>query len=259
MEKYKEIATVEIKHEYYNRQNGADSKFVIKPNFETEQWMKPLGIIWRLTNDVLRIVLPESIDWPSIIAQESDRELTFELEVSDPLFFNFTDFPIGQLGQQIFKKGSESASEGAVISLVDSFKENSNPGKVAALIELSLSDLGGTSPIQYKVEFRSRKVTWKYNFVVQNQAENTNYELSGKSSELFSGPENVTLVNGQQAIQFTSDNNLFPFLEIYEMDLSLKSNGQTLIAHLPVANPQSLEKSKENDQIEIYSAIYVYI
>ena len=268
MDSYREILNIKLLHEYYG--NGQSKFLQLKPDFNTQNWINQLGLKFIQTKNIGRLFVPDSFNIQSILDETPDFKMQFNCISSVPTFINFTDFPIDRLGVLVFENSNEEDNEKESIELVRSFKEDGNPGQAVALVSLSLANINSNQtnwPINYVVQFKSRLSRWKYFIVNNSLEEGTQFGLTGKGHELFSGPTTVELPNNAIANLFDSGSNLIPVKENSSNDLKLKrinsshenTGDEILIEHLPNASPDALQSSGVNGKQEIFSAIYVYI
>ncbi len=121
------------------------------------------------------------------------------------------------------------------------------------------------SPIVYKVCFNSRSTYWRY-FITSKYLNGLNKVeiLSHDSAISFSGPEEVTLVNGDKAFLFLSDQEL-PLKEFSGHVFQLKKNDgksgtdKTLLNRLPFPTVESIKPESRSNDSKIYSEIIVYL
>jgi hypothetical protein len=116
----------------------------------------------------------------------------------------------------------------------------------------------------YKVFFESRSTLWKYliipkyNNAVQNSVITTN-----NRNISFSGPETISMSNGETAFVFLADKNL-PLKERSDFNFQLKAgkligSGKTLINRLPLPSVEVIKPESRNSNAKVFSEIIVYV
>jgi hypothetical protein len=264
MSTYQEILSIHLLHEYY--ENGQCKNMKILPDANTQKWMTSTGVLFRQTENVGRLYIPDSFSLADAIDEApEDFQLRFDCISTDSLFLNFTEMPIDAIGTLVFTNEFLESAEEAPIELTGTFHANTNPSQPVATILLDLTELESlqeNSPVHYSVQFKSREVAWVYYIVnASDSFKADQFKLDGPESDLFNGPFPATLQNGTNAVSFDSGDNLIPFQERSSIVLNLSDplTNQILISRLPTARPESLQSKTVEGKRKIYSAIYIYL
>ena len=147
-----------------------------------------------------------------------------------------------------------------------------------ALIEIELSDeikkeiiakiqAEEVPPVyKYKIRFEARSTYWKY-FIASKYLNGLDQvEIQSPDTDIsFTGPEEVTLVNGDKAFSFLSE-KVLPLQEFPQHVFQLKkgngpgeSGGRMLLDRLPVPSVQSIIPESRSNGSKIFSEIFVYL
>lgn len=244
---YNKLFSVELLHDYFR--NNIAKDISVQPTKETKDWMMQNNCLLKGQGNVWSVFIPKDLEDGA-----RPNTLEFECQSADYNFINFTDFPIDEIGCLYFSNESDPTDEG----LKSEFKSAEDHVPAAALIQIDLSKINEAGS-EFRIQFNSRKLCWKY-FIINTTGKNfTEIKLIGDNSELFEGPTDVELPTGQKSQLFDSKSNLFPFQEMGGMDLKLsiaENAAPATLILLPNASAQSIERNKEG---KIKAAIYVYI
>lgn len=262
MSKFREILNLQLLHEYYL--DGRCNDFHIVPDHKTKQWISSRGAKFLQTENIGRLFIPDSLDLEEESNQTPEAKLQFNGVSSNIQFINFTDFPIDKIGHLVFSNHEAS--------FLPNFEEaeDAHGNSNIAVFEFLLAKLVKEKPnwpVNYSAQFNSRRTKWKYYFINNSLPEKTELKLGGKGYEMFSGPGDSKLPNGDPAQLFDSGSNLIPIKQKSDIDLNvmsvenenINSSDRILIEHLPNASPESLQSDIVENQSEIYSAMYVYL
>lgn len=193
-----------------------------------------------------------------------DFDITTEYET----FYGFTQLPAGWAGQFTFDSGNSTVAENDIVlqPQLSSSTVNGPLGK----IRIGFSDIIAQTGNTYNIRFTARATQWQY-YVVNNSQVPLNEPLvkgMNGDSFRFSGPENVSLANGQQALLFTSGTRLIPLSESPKSKFSLLSipehTGNSVPAkqvfkNLPQPDPAYWEFVQVNGAQQTSSPMYVYL
>ena len=117
------------------------------------------------------------------------------------------------------------------------------------------------APPVYQLSFNARKAIWRY-FIIDKREDQQVY-LSIECSEIsreFKDMGVQELADGSEARLFSLDSqNPIPFEENSKKKINLMSGSKTLMSHLPIPSPESIQMIREDDGIACYADAYVYI
>jgi len=193
----------------------------------------------------------------------------FDISTTALSFYYFTDLPTDSIGRLVYDSHSVgNKSENNTIPLIPQLTEDANTAYVGSLTIhfddiMKLSNAGG---IHFKISYQARATQWQYYIINSSSMLLQNPQITGKSSIGFTGPKDVVLDNGQQAILFSSGDNLIPLsiLADNKFDLVSKSAAKgnnsaaskIIFKGLPIPDPMRMSNGTGN---KVSSKMYVYI
>jgi len=203
-----------------------------------------------------------------LLVQQAILFFDFEIETSTPAFTLFTDLPMGQLSQLAYDSHNKANTRlGPAIQL----NVNMTPCTSApylGTITIYFDDIikGYT---QYAINYKARSTQWQYFVINKSAVQLENPAISGKTPVSFDGPSSVTVGNGQQAMLFTSGDNLLSLSEVpkYKFDLVNKPVRQTgassspkvIFKGLPSPDPRRSGVNTGAEDNMVVSPMYVYV
>ncbi len=261
MTQFELLCSIEVFHTYY--QNNICRDLQLQPDLSTNRWLQQNQLIWRqLSQNRWGLLKPTNFDVVTFAAENPAFKLVFE-GTSIQSFIQFTQYPVDQLGVISFSNIRPGEISGSVVNLPGKFIQSAKHSAIME-VELTLSKLGSTAT-QYQISFQARTTRWQYYILAQQLTLNGTLALQGENASLFSGPEQVTLANGQEAILFDSGKNLLAINESGTVQLGLAEQKEgssasptVLLAHLPNPSPSSLTSGNEKGE-DLISAMYIYV
>lgn len=207
---------------------------------------------------------PLDILLPYITSATGERTFEFDMNISDELFYSYTNFPVALQGQMVFDTANIS---GGVLKMDLRSKANG----AAGLLTVNFDDIVTGVPV-FKISFESRSTQWQYYVVNRSAMPLNNPGISGKPGITFEGPQQVVIATGEDALLFSSGGTLLPLTNWpqYKFDLvnyatssgnaaAVKQGARTVFRGLPVPNPAYFNISQVNGSSQVSSPIYVYI
>lgn len=201
----------------------------------------------------------------AIKTTEAETSFSFEVVSLNPSFTVYTPYPISERGYFSFTipaNGDTTALERTFVSDAASTISFKITIDFDAIIRFRES---GNNP-NYNIEFESRKTQWRYYIITNSRQQFEKLSIQSNSDIQFEGPTEVTLQNGQNAHMFSSSSLLLALKEIpeYAFDLlSISENfgtpAKVIFKGLPMANPNTIEAYTEEDSIQVFSPLYIYI
>ncbi len=201
----------------------------------------------------------------------------FEIENNNSNFHLFTELPVDWVGQLIYDSHADSGVyDGGVVQLGQNLSKNENPACIGNLT-IHFDDIVKYSYdngyAQFAITYKARSTQWQYFVINKSSVLLSNPAITGKTDIGFNAPEDVTIENGQQAILFSSGNNLIALSEVpnYKFDLvnrpALNGNDppkkvsgpQMIFKGLPNPDPKRIGMVKLNNTNQVSSPIYVYV
>jgi hypothetical protein len=194
----------------------------------------------------------------------------FEISATNPVFNFFTDAPAGWNGQRVYDSNSPlNERSGNIVQLIPSLVSGAKAPQVGRL-QVHFSDIINQGYTQFTISYTARTTQWQY-FIVNNSAvQLQNPLISGKTDISFTGPENVTIETGEQAMLFTSGENRIPLAEVpkYKFNLVNKpasgggqaaSSSQVIFRGLPNPDPIRIGTVMTGETVRVVSPMYVYV
>lgn len=195
----------------------------------------------------------------------------FNITSTNEAFLLFTDLSVDWLGQLEFISNSPSnqSVNGAIVlgEILSPAALVSDPG----VLRIYFADILANNYPSYEIRLNTRSTQWQYYIVNRSEAVLDHPAISGKPAAGFTGPENVTIPTGQQAMLFSSG-DLLPLSEVpkYKFDLvnnsatenpssSQKKSGKVIFKGLPNPDPGNVGIVMINGQKQTASPIYVYV
>lgn len=254
MNRYKEILSIEVNHEYYA--DGKCKFLNIVPDPATQQWFSKHDMQLKSKgNGVWALYVHDMIDVEEIKDYTSaDFRLRFNC-LSNHVDFNlFTDIPLEANLCLVYSKNAKDEEATEFVAKKESIRM---PAKeLVACIDISLNDFDTAA---YTMQFKARAVPVEYYIMSSVQVGTQTLELEGAQAHLFTGPESVKLPNGSPAQVFDSGQNVFKFKEreqvpILNLRISTGDGARGLSISLPSADFRSLKLHGQ----ELYVPIFVY-
>jgi hypothetical protein len=194
----------------------------------------------------------------------------FDISATNPAFNFFTGSPAGWLGAFVYDSNSElNTTSGSTVQLIPAaLPDAASPG--IGILRVYFDDIIKNGPCQFTISYEARATQWQY-FIINNSSVALQSPcISDKTGISFTGPENVTMETGQQAMLFTSGENLLPLAEIpqYKFNLvdtpAVKSGQPVLPARiifkgLPNPDPVRIGTVANGETIRVISPMYVYV
>lgn len=199
----------------------------------------------------------------------------FSITSTTAAFPMFTDLPLKWMGQVNFDtKNTNNKNEGGALMLAPELKEETGSaclGTLRVYFDYLCNNVSGTGAA-LKINFIARQTQWQYYVVNRSQLSLDAPVITGKNDVLFTGPDAVTLPNGEKALLFSSAGDLLALAEKpkYKFDLvnartpagdsaATRSPARMIFKGLPVPEPMLYGTASVNNQHVVSSPIYVYV
>lgn len=264
---------LEVFHDYFS--SGLCSCLHFEPAENTRVLQKRFGFLhnhfrhgfeWYVNT---KMAVSERLDYIAKVTGEDGFD--FDINTRSDNFYGFTQLPAGWAGQCSFDSGNILSTQSGA-ELQPQLSPATVDGPIGKL-RISFSDLlsgGLAKEMVYSIRFTARATQWQY-FVVNSSQVPLNQPLvkgtNGDAFE-FSGPEQVSMANGQHALLFTSGSRLIPLSEAPKSKFSLLSrpehaggnaSAKAVFKNLPQPDPQYWEFVQVNGARQTASPMYVYL
>jgi len=249
---YQLLFRVNFFHSYYT--NGKLTNVQLKPDLSTENIFKNYDLILRKEANGMAIFFAEQFADNTRTREQilADKlVLNFKLNLSDPNFFNYTDYMPAVIEENLFYFKYPFSFTSNQVGLMHSqacvtendLKNNSSLeqpyfSKPFGHIEITTDE---AIPADLKIQFYSPSLFWRYVIYQSHLLEFEGLAVASKNkSVFFNGPQSIVLPNGNPAIAFTSP-TVIEYKEHPEMNWQLleqyklgESNGRVVMPNLPV-------------------------
>lgn len=261
------ITTLKISHSYFK--NNAMPGLSLIPDEDTEKFFKRYQIeVDRHESSFSLFYLGINKNFLANIELLLDNKpLNFTLSYSGKNFSVITELPSSLLGNITYTAEKNIAGE-----LTPDFKgPKSYNGSIADISIKSEYICPKAAASDYCINFKCRKVQWNY-YIIKNKALKLhNSKIVGKDY-IFSNSESIQLPSGEQALHFSSGEQLLPLQQYYENSFDLIDNlghpslggnslsalrVKTLITSLPT--PKTNKITVTADKKFLRSEMYVYL
>lgn len=159
----------------------------------------------------------------------------FELTTNNDGFNYFTDLPMDWAGQLAYdSKYKLNRQEQGTTQLVPQLSASMYQPIFGSLV-VHFNDLMKNVPVHFTIDYKARATQWQYFIINKSAMKLDNPKIIGKSEIEFEGPQNITIETGENAMLFSSNENLIPLnaLPIYKFDL-IDSPTKEIIKNTPV-------------------------
>lgn len=256
---YKSILRIDLKHSYYAE--GQNNELSLTPTSETHQHLINTDCKLVQKGNAAELFAPESFNLTDYSIANAEVHLMFILKSANLNFLNFTNLPLDTGQKWIFTNETTDGVNVLVSSdVADEFGQNQ-----LLVIDLALADLAaaaGNEPLQLSLMLEKRSIGCRYYIINQSPISGI-LALSGKGSELFSGPEEVSLQNDIVAQMFTTSPNFFPIGVVPDIALTLEltanEDHSAIKTPLPLPNTENLNIAMVDGRKEYYMPVYIYL
>ena len=201
----------------------------------------------------------------------------FDIKNKNASFNLFTALPVNRLGQLLYDSSStNNRYQNNSLQLKESLSDNkdiANFGKLTIYFDDIIKYQNDEKYTQFNIEYKARATLWQYFIINKSNVVLDNPAITGKQTVDFEAPKNIVTETGQQAILFSSGNNLIPLSEVpvYMFDLVNNTNtnnnsapkkntaAKIIYKGLPNPDPDKIGFVKGNIKNEFSSPMYVYI
>ncbi|WCT10013.1 hypothetical protein [Mucilaginibacter jinjuensis] len=276
---FKIAFNVAVTHTYFDK--GVCNCLQFVPDAGTQMLLKRFGFIIRNKINGFELYSNSTSELSALLNHISkvtgQNSFGFKIQTNNPSFNYFTDLPVSWRGQLVYDSQSIIAvSDSNVVLLKETQSEDTDTTCIGSL-NVQFDDLlkysNATGFAQFQINYTARSTQWQYYVINKSALALGNPAIVGKADISFSPPTNVTIDSGQQAMMFSSGNNLIPLSEVpqYKFDLvnnpasggnesSAKSTSvKTIFKGLPNPDPKRIGIVSIDNQQQISSPMYVYV
>lgn len=276
---YFAIFSVEVLHSFFEK-NICDC-LLFKPDDLTEKVMKRFGFLTRKKNNGFTIYInktqPLSVFFDYIKRATFETTFDFTIKTTDESFWLYTELPAGFDGQIHYS--SERAlpnEEDGSLTLEPTFitGSNTNVGKLSIRFDDVLTYIKPDDHAKFRIRFKARSTQWQYYIINKSSVHVENPAINSRLNISFEGPVPVTIPTGEEAMLFTSADNLLPLSSKPSFQLDLvndkKREGdderagpqltkKMLFKGLPWPDPGRVSLFELNGRRIFSSPMYVYL
>jgi hypothetical protein len=201
----------------------------------------------------------------------------FEIDIvcNDPLFYNFTELPIGWAGSIEYNTADTSVPAANGPTQLNPTLAPRQQVNYAGKILINFTDLASLQAApQFYIDFTPRATQWQYYVINQSTVELSAPVIEDKQKNTFEGPQHVVTETGQPAMFFSSGELLLPLSNWPQYKFNLlnrlppKSQGastagttaRVVFKGLPNPDPVNVGQAiLVNNRQQLSSPMYVYL
>ena len=264
---FRKIITVKLFHNFFL--NGKFNFFDIQPNNETKRYLTNYGIIVRKDDNGFVLILNND-DKFSSSAFQGNITLDFHLEFKDDYFLNYTDIPYNNSQKLIFSNSyGVNLHKNEYVDNTCSHIETNNAFSSDIVLTINKNNeyfghenkKNDLKEIVYKVNFNSRDIIFRYNFITSKQELNDFFVTNEEGGVRYTDFYKRILSSGLEVISLNYKNNV-KASEFYDIKLFLKKNqkGSLLnIFNIQLPHPDKNNISYDDNNSLFYADIFVNI
>jgi len=200
----------------------------------------------------------------------------FDLITHEDYFNYFTDLPMNWIGKLEYDSQAESNQhERNVITLKPKLSTSVHQpilGSLSVHFDQLIKSANKAIPLEFIINYEARATQWQYYIINRSAIKLVNPKITGKSGIKFEGPQNITIETGEQAMLFSSINDLITLsiLPVHKFDLIdaplLNVDGEvnknfitkTIVKGLPTPQVKRVGDLKVETKL-VSSPMYVYV
>ncbi|MBQ0788016.1 MAG: hypothetical protein KBT69_10980 [Oceanihabitans sp.] len=267
---YKKIFSIKITHDYF------DSSFAESVNLtvgkETQRLVSLYNIKLRIVGYSCSLFINSETSTEDFLnyleSVTSTNYFDFNIHIVDSSFYNYTNISFNSNPSYLYESNASGNSLDTNTTLLNPKVDTVSLNNEFAIIKIYFQDImeAPSEGQDFLIAFRSRATLWQYYIINRTAINLSSPSIQGNSDVSFSGPKQVTLQNGQQAIVFTSNQPLklsqTPKYTFDLMDVRVENNqviSKKIFSGLPHPNAGQLEISTENGNPVFSSPMYIYV
>jgi hypothetical protein len=228
---FNKIFAVEVFHTYFERQICSCLQF--SPGEITKQLQRRFGFILRNKVNGFELYADSRrplSDYLKYITQTMGGSgFDFRIDIVNENFNLFTEFPIKWFGEISYDSDFNTISDtNGLVQLNQCLSETSpkdGSGKLFVHFDDILNYKTGENPVTFCIHFKARSTQWQYFVINRSRAQLNNPLVNGNDEIGFEAPRPVTIQTGEQALLFSSGENLIPLSAVPMYRFNLINNG----------------------------------
>lgn len=278
-DKLTNIFNLSVTHTYFIENKCTCLEFIA--NAATGKFMRRFDLTLRKRKDGFGLYTGSQTPLASFFAYvgkaAGQNFFDFDIKTTNPSFFLFTNLPADYKGQLTYSSNALLApheGNAAVLAMslaTADIRSNLMVGTLRIFFDDILKLNQGFQHAKYNIQFNARATQWQYYIINKSAVHLGNPSIAGKEKIIFRGPEQVTIPTGQNALLFSSGEQLIPLSELprYKFDLvsstslsgeaAKKNNSRTIFKGLPNPNPERMGIITQGGQKQLSSPMYIYI
>ncbi len=269
------VFELKIEHHYFDNLLCRDISLQPGPSSQNLMRQFPLRLNQNMNTFEFYVNTTNSMgDYLEYLKTKSETGyLDFEVSVTGQEFFGYTSLPVDQVPSYLYTSSSLlNTEESDVIDLIPDLTDQ-NPPNIFATIRLHFDDLIAVAESipQYRITFEPRETQWEYYIINRSNLDLANSSISGTDDIQFEGPLKVVLQNGEEALKFSSGDQLLALSEVpkYKFDLlttpPMNGNDEArlrtkkIFEGLPNPNPLQMNIVEADGSQRVSSPMYIYV
>tara|TARA_Y100000991_G_scaffold64232_1_gene47959 strand:- start:5602 stop:6441 length:840 start_codon:yes stop_codon:yes gene_type:complete len=260
---YKKVISVDILHNFFN--DGFIKYIDIKPSLNSIKLMKNYGLVFRKKNAGFVILSENNERFKGSIFNGSIL-LEFKLSFLDKYFLNYTDIEFENYNLLVFENNYSNLlhkNNTVDISCIRSSDEKFS-AKILLKIDEKYGFFGNTKlethdSVDYKINFNSRKISLRYNLILNTNNINSYYITNDDETFRLDEFRNRILSSGKNVYSIVYDEKI-QCKELYDFRFYLKKEDSFFKSFLlPIAHPDVKNISHDSVNNMFYADIFVNI
>ncbi|RPF74157.1 MAG: hypothetical protein CBE49_002900 [Rickettsiales bacterium TMED289] len=260
---YKKVISVDILHDFFN--DGFIKYIDIKPTTDSLTKMKNYGLIFRKKNAGF-VILSENDKRVKGSVFNGSIVLVFKLLFLDKYFLNYTDIEFQNYNLLVFENNYSDLLHKN--NTVDFSCIRSSDEKLSSKIFLNIDEKFGFfgktklethGSVEYKINFCSRKISLRYNLILNTNNINSYYISDDDETFRLDEFKSRTLSSGKNVYSLVF-NQKVQCKELYDFRFFLKKDDSFFKSFLlPIAHPDVKNISHDSINNMFYADIFVNI
>ncbi len=197
------------------------------------------------------------------------------LFTTDSNFYNYTAFPLDFQGMlQYSSDFDENVHTEDALLLAQKLVGSTSQSSIATIkihFDDILNELERSGVVRYKIEMQARATQWQYFIMNRSKIQLISPEILGASEISFSGPSEVTLENGENALLFSTKDQYIKLSEIPKYQFNLVSETKFSLKNqqpkktkivfngLPNPSPERITIKTMDAKTFATSPMYIYV
>lgn len=267
---YKKICTIKITHDYFS--NSIDGNIQIFPGLITQQLLNRFDIQIQNTQGSCNIYINSESSTEEFLSYlesvTSNNFFDLNMQVASPNFYSYTDIPMDSNASYLYESNASENSIDTNVVLLSPKANTAILNTTFAEVKIYFQDIieNPSEEHMFLIALKARATFWQYFIINNSQINLSNPFIKGDNEMGFHEQKQVTIKNGQEALEFTTKQPIkLSASPKYQFDLCdrISKNGQTrtkkIFAGLPNPDPTNLSVIINDGNQKVLSPMYIYV